>query len=89
MPDIEYENFVKINLFKLSQGYRLLDADERERGKQEYAATIDELSTSNEILSYSTVGTRADADIMLVRKDHPFRSPVQTPCRRDRTHKSY
>ncbi len=67
MPDIEYDNFVKISLFKLGQGFRLLDADERERGKQEFAAVIDELSSTNEILSYSTVGTRADADMMLVQ----------------------
>ena len=67
MPDIEYGNFVKISLFKLGQGFRLLDADEREQGKQEFAAAIDELSSIHQILSYSTVGTRADADLMLVQ----------------------
>lgn len=67
MPDIEYDNFVKISLFKLGQGFRLLEADERERGKQEFAATIDELSSAHQINSYSTVGTRADADMMLVQ----------------------
>ncbi|MDA1278728.1 MAG: chlorite dismutase family protein [Chloroflexi bacterium] len=67
MPDIEYDNFVKINLYKLSPGFRMLDADERERGKRDFTAVIEELSAENEILSYSTVGTRADADFMLVQ----------------------
>ena len=67
MPNIEYDNFLKISLFKLGQGYRLLDADERERGKREFAEVIDELSSDHPIMSYSTVGTRADADMMLVQ----------------------
>jgi len=67
MPDIEYDNFVKISLFKLGQGFKLLDADERERGKQEFVALIEELSSDQEILSYSTVGTRADTDLMLIQ----------------------
>ena len=41
MPKIEYDNFAKISLFKLGHGFRLLDADERERGKQEFAGAIE------------------------------------------------
>ncbi len=67
MPNIEYDNFLKISLFKLDQGFRMLDTDEQQRGKQEFATAIDELSSSHQILSYSTVGTRADVDMMLVQ----------------------
>jgi chlorite dismutase len=67
MPDIEYDNFLKITLFKLSSDFRKLDADEREEGKKEFAELIASNSTEDEIRTYSTVGTRADAELMLVQ----------------------
>jgi len=67
MPDIEYDNFLKITLFKLDQGFRKLDADERESGKKEFAELVTELSSDNEIRTYSTVGTRPDSDMMLIQ----------------------
>ncbi len=67
MPDIEYDNFLKITLFKLDQGFRRLDVDGREQGKKEFANLIGDVSSENEIRTYSTVGTRADADLMLVQ----------------------
>ena len=67
MPKVEYDNFQKICLFKLGQNFRLLDADEQSKGKQEFAAAINDLSSVHPILSYSTVGTRADTDFMLVQ----------------------
>jgi chlorite dismutase len=82
---MEYDNFVKISLFKLARGFRLLDTDERERGKQEFAALVDELSASGEILSYSTVGTRADADMMLVQNSPSVDTFHETGRRINRT----
>jgi len=67
MPGIEYDNFLKITLFKLDQGFRQLDADERESGKKELAELVTELSSDNDIRSYSTVGTRPDSDLMLIQ----------------------
>ncbi len=67
MPDIEYDNFLKITLFKLNSSFRLLDVDEREKGKTEFAALVGELSDEHPIRTYSTVGTRADADFMLAQ----------------------
>ena len=67
MPDIEYDNFLKITLFKLDRGFRQLDADERENGKQEFTDLITEMSSENDIRSYSTVGTRPDSDMMLIQ----------------------
>ena len=67
MPDIEYDNFLKITLFKLSSEFRRLDADERSKAKQEFAGLIADNSSDDEIRTYSTVGTRADAELMLVQ----------------------
>ncbi len=67
MPDIEYDNFLKITLFRLRSEFRRLDVDERESAKKEFADLVGELSTDNEIRTYSTVGTRPDADFMLVQ----------------------
>lgn len=85
MPDIEYDNFVKISLFKLGQGFRLLDVEEREQGKREFAETLNELSAENEILSYSTVGTRADTDMMLVQDSPSVETFHETAKRINRT----
>ena len=67
MPDIEYDNFLKITLFKLSSEFRRLDADWREKAKKEFVKLVDTLSEGDEIRTYSTVGTRPDADFMLVQ----------------------
>jgi chlorite dismutase len=67
MPDIEYDNFLKITLFKLNSSYRRLDADERAKGKAEFAELIDKHSAEQDIRTYSTVGTRSDAELMLVQ----------------------
>ncbi|MBN4064388.1 chlorite dismutase family protein [Dehalococcoides mccartyi] len=67
MPDIEYDNFLKITLYKLSSDFRRLDADERSKAKQEFVELIAEHSSETEIRTYSTVGTRADAELMLVQ----------------------
>ncbi len=67
MPDIEYDNFLKITLFKLDQSYRRLDADEREKGKKELAVLIADHSAEHDIRTYSTVGTRSDSELMLMQ----------------------
>lgn len=67
MPDIEYDNFVKINLYKLNPEFRRLDSDEREKAKREFASVIAECSRENEIRTFSTVGTRADAELMTIQ----------------------
>ena len=67
MPDIEYDNFLKVTLFKLSSEFRRLDIDEREKAKKEFAELVNTHSERDEIRTYSTVGTRPDADFMLVQ----------------------
>lgn len=67
MPDIEYDDFVKFSFFKLDRSWRNLPSNDREASKQEFAAIVDELASSAGIRSFSTVGTRADVDFMLLQ----------------------
>ena len=67
MPDIDYDNFLKIALYKLDSNFRRLDADERSKAKQEFAEVVAVNSTENPVRTYSTVGTRSDAELMLVQ----------------------
>lgn len=85
MPDIEYDNFSKITLFKLDQGFRQLDADERESGKKELAELITELSSDHDIRSYSTVGTRPDSDMVLIQDSPSVDTFHQTSKRINKT----
>ncbi len=66
MPDIEYGEFVKFSFFKLHRDWRFLPEQERTSSKQEFAAVVDELSDDGSLRTYSTVGTRADADLLLL-----------------------
>ncbi|MBI2867053.1 MAG: chlorite dismutase family protein, partial [Chloroflexi bacterium] len=56
---------VKFTFYKVSNAWRLLPAQERERGKAEFCAVLDELSDRLMVRSYSLVGLRGDVDIML------------------------
>ena len=85
MPDIEYDNFSKITLFKLDQGFRQLDADERESGKKELAELITELSSDHDIRSYSTVGTRPASDMVLIQDSPSVDTFHQTSKRINKT----
>ena len=67
MPDIEYDDFVKFSFFKLDRSWRQLSADERRKSREEFAAVVEELATDGKTNTYSTVGTRADVDLMIVQ----------------------
>jgi len=86
MPDIEYDNFLKITLFKLDREFRQLDADERESGKKELAELVTELSSDQDIRSYSTVGTRPDSDLMLIQDSPSVDTFHETSKRINKTH---
>ncbi len=62
----QYVNFV---FFKVDPAWRRLPAAERENGKVQFCKVATEWGTSGRmnVLAYSTVGMRADADIMLWR----------------------
>jgi SAM-dependent methyltransferase len=58
-------DFLKFNLYKVHRDWRFLPDDERQASKREFSAIIDELSTGNGLRTFSLVGTRADADLMI------------------------
>ena len=85
MPDIDYGDFVKFSFFKLQREWRLLSDDQKQAGKREFAAVVEELSESGSIRSYSTVGTRADTDFMLLQNSPTIEAFHQTAARLNRT----
>ena len=67
MTQEEARDFVKYSFYKVAPEWRLLPGDEkqRERTKEEFAATLAEFSDRIAMSSYSLVGTRGDVDFML------------------------
>lgn len=58
-------NFVKFTFFKVRPEWRRRSADERARDKQEFAAALEEFAKDHFLRTYSLVGTRGDADLMI------------------------
>jgi len=63
VPD---RHFVKYSFFKLDPAWRRLAASEREEHKREFLAACEDFGTDHLLQSFSLVGTRGDADLMLV-----------------------
>jgi len=61
--------FVNFSFYKLDPAYRRLPQEEIEKGKREFIEVLEEYDNSNEVivLTYTTVGIRADAELMLWR----------------------
>lgn len=61
--------FVAFSFFKVDLAWRRLDAAERDRGKKEFAAVIEKFTADRRlmVLPYTTVGMRADSEMMLWR----------------------
>jgi chlorite dismutase len=57
--------FVKYDLFAIDPLWRRLPDDEKDEGRREFSAVIDELSSDMFIRSFSMVGLRGDVDFML------------------------
>ena len=81
MPDIEYDDFVKFSFFKLDRSWRSLPEPERRDSKEEFTAVIEELSSDGSLRSYSTIGTRADVDLMLLQNSPTVEAFHQTASR--------
>ena len=60
----QYVNYL---FFKLDPIWRRLDEEERERGKQEFLAAVEEHRQEMHLRSFSLMGLRSDADFMLWR----------------------
>ncbi len=58
-------DFVKYTFYKVAPEWRDLSEEDRARSKSQFAEVLAEFSDQVTISSYSLVGTRADADLML------------------------
>jgi chlorite dismutase len=58
--------FVKYTFLKVDPAWRRLDAAEREAHKREFAAACEDFADGHLLQSFSLVGTRGDAELMLV-----------------------
>ena len=65
MAGSESRQFVKYNFFRVDPLWRRLSQDERSEGKAEFAAVVEESAGQLFTRSYSLVGLRGDADILL------------------------
>lgn len=59
-------HFVKYTFFKVDPAWRRLPEDERARHKHEFLAACEDFGADHLLQSFSLVGTRADADLMLL-----------------------
>ena len=58
-------NFVKFTFFKVRPEWRQRSADERAQDKREFAAALEDFARDHFLRTYSLVGTRGDADLMV------------------------
>jgi chlorite dismutase len=68
-------HFIKFTFLKLDPAWRRLDAEERAQGKREFAAACNDYAEDHFRRTYSLVGTRGDADLM-VRSAAPTLEPI-------------
>src|SRR3954465_5571958 len=59
-------HFVKYTFLKVDPAWRRLDAEERAGHKREFIAACEEYAEQRLLRAFSTVGTRGDADLMLL-----------------------
>jgi len=61
--------FVNFAFYKLDPAFRRLSDEERDKGKREFLSLLEEYDGSDDmiLLSYSTIGLRTDAELMLWR----------------------
>src|SRR3954453_12165321 len=64
--DVASRHFVKYTFLQVDPAWRRLDADERAEHKREFLAACEDYATDHMLQSFSLVGTRADAELMLV-----------------------
>jgi chlorite dismutase len=63
---VSERHFVKYTFIKLDPAWRRLEADERARHKREFMAACEDFAADHLLQAFSLVGTRGDADLMLV-----------------------
>jgi chlorite dismutase len=58
--------FAKFTFFKIDPEWRRRDAELRAADKQEFLAACDDFALDRSLRAYSTIGTRGDADLVLL-----------------------
>ena len=58
--------FAKFTFFKMDPAWRRRDETDRARDKQEFLAACEDFGVDRSLRAYSTVGTRADTDLLLL-----------------------
>jgi chlorite dismutase len=59
-------HFVKYTFFKVDPAWRRLDAEQRAADKAEFLAACEDFATDHLLQSFSLIGTRGDADMVLI-----------------------
>ena len=65
MTNADGRLFVKYTFFKADKSWRRLATEEKEQGKGQFLALLDEFSDQMMVRTYSTVGTRGDSDFLI------------------------
>jgi chlorite dismutase len=65
-PAAADRHFVKYTFLKVDPAWRRLEAEQRAIDKAEFIAACEDFGTDHLLQSFSLIGTRGDADIMLV-----------------------
>jgi chlorite dismutase len=63
---MSHRHFVKYTFLKVDPAWRRLDAERRAQDKREFLAACEDFAADHLLQSFSLVGTRGDADLMLV-----------------------
>jgi chlorite dismutase len=63
----ERRQYVNFGFYKVDPAWRRLPEEERQRGKQQFAAVVKSFESDMLIIPYSLVGIRGDCDFMLWR----------------------
>ena len=66
LSDVADRHFVKYTFLKVDPAWRRLDPEERAEHKREFAAACEDFSADHLLQSFSLVGTRGDADLLLI-----------------------
>jgi len=67
MPTAGKRHYVNFAFYKVDPAWRRLSKEEREASKKEFSAIVEEWRNSMLLIPYSTVGLRAETDLMLWR----------------------
>src|SRR3954454_3664083 len=66
LGDVSERHFVKYTFLQVDPAWRRQDAAQRAQDKREFLAAVEDFGADHLVQSFSLVGTRGDADLMLV-----------------------